>query len=131
MPVRGVFQLKGLDEFLEAIQQAGHDVDVVAAEAVEAGGEIFFNAVDANAKPFRDSGDMENTISRTEPQRDGNYTFVEVAVDPAGEIPYETFVEYGTSSMAAKGFFRAAIDHNRAKVRAAWRAIFKARGLAD
>lgn len=131
MPVRGIFQMKGLEEYLANIQAAGNDVDNAAAEAVEAGGDLLREAVEANAKPYRDSGDMENTISRTEVQRDGNYTYVEVVVDPHGEIPYEQHVEYGTSDTPARGFFRAAIDHGRSKVRAIWRQIFKAKGLAS
>lgn len=129
--MKGVFQLTGLDEYLARIQQSGHDVDVVAAEAVDAGGDILLRAVEDSARPYRASGDMQNTIARTPTQRDGNYTFVEVAVDPHGDIPYEQYVEFGTSDTPARGFFRSAVDHNRAKVRAVWRNIFKARGLAE
>lgn len=129
--MRGVFQITGLDAYLQAVQDAGNDIDLVAAEAVDAGGQIMLEAVQASAAPYRDTGEMENTIDRTPPQRDGNYTFVEVTVDKSDKVDHELYVEYGTPDTPARSFFRSAIDHSRAKVRSKWRAIFKARGLAE
>ena len=131
MPVRGVFQLKGLEEYLENIQQAGQDVDVVAADAVQAAGDIFHDAVKANAEPHRKTGEMENAIYETEPARNGNYTFVEVGVDKNDTVDHELYVEYGTAKAAPHPFFRPAIDSTRNKARAAMRAVFKAVGLAE
>ncbi len=129
--MRGVFQLKGLDDYFAAIQKAGLDVDVAAAKAVDAGGDIMFEAVQTSAAPYRESGELESSISRSSVQQDGNYTFVEVSVDKSGQVDHELFVEYGTSDTPARGFFRSGIDHSRNKVRAKWREIFKSMGLAE
>jgi len=137
MPIHGIFQLNGLEQYLENIQRAGNDVDVAASEAVDAGAEIVFEDVQANAPvlkkddPRRVKGQLKSDVYRTEVQHDGDYHFVVVGVDEKKDLPYETFVEYGTSDTAAQPFFRPGFDNNRNKVHAAEREILKDKGLVE
>lgn len=129
MPVRSNFQLAGLEEYLEKLAKAGLDVDDAAADAVSAGAEIVYVDVEENV-PVGETGQLADSLYKSEPQRDGNFTFVEFGVDEVpGRLSYETYVEYGTALMPAQPFFRPAIDRNRAKVKKVERDVLRTKGI--
>jgi HK97 gp10 family phage protein len=133
MTVRYVFDLKGLSEYLEKIVQAGEDVDEAAARAVTAGGDVLVQGMQGRVAVL--TGNLKEHISRTEPVRDGNYTYIDVGVldgenlADADTARYGNAQEFGTASMPAHPYIRPAIDEDKSKVRAAERAALEQDGI--
>ncbi len=134
---RGSWQLQGLEDYLEAIQKVGRDADRAAAECVDEAGNILKPAIEADAPvlqhndPRRIKGQLRSTVFRTGVQQEGDVFSVVVGVDQDDAIPYEKFVEFGTARMAAQPYFRPAVDQNRARIKARWRAILQRWGVVE
>jgi hypothetical protein len=54
MPVRYKLETKGFSEYLERLVQAGDDIDRIADQALEAGGDILLQGMDQRVP--RDTG---------------------------------------------------------------------------
>ncbi|MGA2488784.1 MAG: hypothetical protein ABSF99_01160 [Anaerolineales bacterium] len=96
--------MKGLDDLLAKIVEAGANVDQAAAKAVVAGGDVLLDGmlghvpVGDAAKGDPHPGQLMRTLKRTDPLTDGNYTFVIVGMPPgapADVARYGNAQEYG------------------------------------
>lgn len=131
MTTRGTISLKGFDEYLERVAKAGRDVDKAAAEAVAAGGDVLLEGMQRRVP--KDTYNLEQHLERTEPKRDGNYTFVEVGLSKQADADtarYGNAQEYGSSSMAAQPYIRPTLDEDGSKARAAVGKTLKEAGVA-
>lgn len=115
--------LKGFDEYLEAIARAGRDVDAAARKALLAGAQ----PVKAEMQNLvaKDTHNLEEHIQIDGPYQDGNYHYVDVGLilkkglTDADTARYGLAQEYGTSSMQAHPYIRPGKDRARAKSRKA------------
>jgi HK97 gp10 family phage protein len=144
MTTRGYLSLNGLEAYLEAFAQAGRDVDEAAAHAVVAACDVYLAGM--RKRVHKKSGALEKHLSRSEPVRDGNYTFCRVGLLDLGEgkyFPdwqkrtrwyrnhshqpqnwtkkyyYGMVLEYGTSKKSAYPYIRPAFDEDKSKARKA------------
>lgn len=109
MPTRGSFEIKGLDNYLEDLVQAGKDVDEVVADVLTAAAPIAVAELQTHLLKTKQSGEIwtgatEESIVSSEVVQDGNYHFIELSVGS----PYAVFKEFGTSRQAAEPFVRPA-----------------------
>lgn len=140
MTTHARLDVKGLDEYMERIQQAGIDIDAAAQRALEAGGKILHAEMDALV-PVGDpdddphSGNLKKHVTIEGPFRDGNVNYVIVGVvrADADTAIYGNVQEYGSPSKHIKpqSYIRAAIDHKKAAVRRAIRESLKSEGFVD
>jgi HK97 gp10 family phage protein len=124
MPVRFRMDLKGLEDYIEALAAAGLDVDQAVAEALDAGADIVLADMRSNVpvgQGYPDAGYLLSDLEKRGPYRIGNYTVVWVGLGfrDREKSLHGIFVEYGTVKMAARPYIRPAFDNNRARIRAA------------
>ncbi len=133
MTTSAYFDLKGMAEYLEVLQQAGEDIDAAAQRALLKGGAILETEME-QLVPV-DKGDLKAHVNIDGPYLDGNFNYVEVGVVNAdAEIAIIGNVqEYGSPSknIPAQPYIRPAIDSKRSAVLRAFRESLKAEGLAD
>jgi HK97 gp10 family phage protein len=130
MATKGWITTKGFEEYLEKLAEAGRDVDQAAAEALAAGGDVLLAGMQQRVR--KDTHNLEQHLVRTDPQRDGNYTFVTVGLskDADGETHrYGMAQEYGSSSMAAQPYIRPTLDSDMSKARKRMREVFEGKGI--
>jgi HK97 gp10 family phage protein len=129
MTVRGILTTKGLEEWLEAIVQAGKDVDASADKALSAGAAVALAGMQERVAVL--TGNLQETLAASEPQQDGNFHFVEVGllrgVD-ADTARYGNVQEFGSANMPAQPYVRPAIDEGKAAIRKAMRESLKEDG---
>jgi HK97 gp10 family phage protein len=122
MAVRGNLSLKGLEKYLETLAEAGKDVDAAADRANVAGGDVALAGTERRVP--KDTHNLEQHLSRSAPQADGNFHYVTVGLDPdtdADTARYGNAQEFGTSEMAAQPYIRPTFDEDKAKIRKAQR----------
>ena len=133
MPVRARFDMRGMAEYLEAIQQAGEDIDAAAQRALSKGGEVLLADMDSLVPV--DEGDLKANLIVDGPHQDGNFSYVDVGlIDAPKEIAiYGTVQEYGSPSkhIKAQSYIRAAIHRVKSKVMRAIRESLKAEGMVE
>lgn len=128
MAVKGKLTLKGLDAYLERLAQAGADVDKSAGQALAAGASVALDGMQRRAP--KDTRNLEQSLTATEPKQDGNYVYVEVGLVTADAetARYGTAQEYGTSKMAAQPYIRPTLDEDATRIRAAIKASLEEAG---
>ena len=94
MVVRTSFDLRGLDEYLDAVARAGNDVDEAVAEALDESAEILLTEMKVRVP--KDTRNLERHLEKTETKRDGNFTFVEVGLG-AETYPDADTARYGNA----------------------------------
>jgi len=133
MTTQAYLKLTGMEQYLEALQKAGADIDAAAQRALVAGGAILEAEMDALVPV--ETGNLKGQIVLDGPHQDGNYNFVLVGVvhADAETAIYGNVQEYGSPSknIPAQSYIRAAVDRKAAAARKAIRESFKAEGLAD
>ncbi|MBI5951902.1 MAG: HK97 gp10 family phage protein [Chloroflexi bacterium] len=139
MTTQARFDTKGLSAYLEAIQKAGLDIDLAAADALMDGGEIL--QTEMRALVPIDEGDLMNHIQIKGPTREGNVTTIEVGVihdlafTDADTAKKGNAQEYGWISGGkfhkGKSYIRAAIEVKKSAVMKAIRESLKARGFVS
>lgn len=133
MTTRIKLETKGFEEYLERIAQAGQDVDVAAAQALQAGAEILMDGMKRRVP--KDTYNLDQHIRIKGPEQDGNYHSVEVGVihdiayTDADTARYGNVMEHGSSSTAAQPYVRPTLDTDMGRARKAMRAIFEKFGL--
>ena len=104
MTCRVSYSLKGIEDLVETLVQKGLDVDKAAAKAVSAGGDEILDGMLSNVPVGNASsgdphpGQLKRTLVRTEPELDGNYTFVTVGMPNSASADvarYGNAQEYG------------------------------------
>ncbi len=93
------FSMRGFEEYLERIAQAGKDVDAAADRALLAAAEILQKGMKSRVPV--DTGNLRDHIKIKGPEQDGNYHSVEVGVihnrqyTDADTARYGNVQEYG------------------------------------
>lgn len=137
MTTQAKFDLKGLDEYLDEIQQAGKDIDAAAQRALEKAAPILRDEMQVLVPV--DEGNLYEHIKIRGPLQEGNVHIVEVGVihqldyTDAKTAEYGNVMEYGSPSkhIRAQPYIRPAIDRKRAAVRKAIRDSLKSEGMVD
>jgi len=127
MPVRYKLETKGFSEYLERLHEAGEDIDRIADQALEAGGDILLQGMDQRV-PRGETGNLAAALDRSEPEQDGNFHFVTIGLGPetsADVLRYGGAQEFGWGpDHPAQPYIRPAIDEDMRSARAAMKAIF-------
>jgi len=125
MAFKAKLSTKGFEEYLERVKSAGLDIDVVADEALLAGGEVLLEGMRRRAPV--ETGHLRDSLVTVGPKQDGNYHFIEVGLvgADAETARYGTAQEYGTSSMGASPYIRPTMDADMKKARQAMREVYK------
>jgi HK97 gp10 family phage protein len=126
MPVRYKLETKGFSEYLERLVQAGEDIDRIADQALEAGGDILLQGMDQRVP--RDTGNLAAHLERSEPERDGNFHSVTIGLSKdtdAATARYGGAQEFGWGpDHPAQPYIRPAIDEDMKTARTAMKEIF-------
>jgi HK97 gp10 family phage protein len=126
MPVRYKLETKGFSEYLERLVQAGDDIDRIADQALEAGGDILLQGMDQRVP--RDTGNLAAHLERSEPERDGNFHSVTVGLSKDADAEtarYGGAQEFGWGpDHPAQPYIRPAIDEDMKTAKAAMKEIF-------
>ena len=131
MPVRGSFEIKGLDNYLEDLVSAGVDVDEVVADVLTEAAPVAEAELKKSLLKTKQAGEVwtgvtEDSITASSVQRDGNYHFIELSVDGPGVKPKE----YGNTRQAAEPFIRPAFRLLRqSKLKKMMQAVMERFGL--
>lgn len=127
MPTSGKMDLKGLDEYIENLAQAGKDIDQSAAKALTAGGNVVRDGMleEIDRQDIYETGELRDHIQVTEPVLDGNTTYIEIGVFDGEHLPDADLArkanaqEYGYTrggkSYPPRSYIRAGADKRRKK----------------
>ena len=133
MSTKTSFSLKGLEEYLEKIAEAGQDVDAAAQKALMEGAKVAQSGMQRRVR--KDSHNLENHIQIDGPYQEGNYSFVDVGLINKKEFTdaetarYGNSQEYGTSSMPAQPYIRPTMTGDKAKITQAMKQSLEEDGL--
>lgn len=130
---------QGFAEYLDALAKAGRDIDGITDDALASGGEVLLEGMQRRAPvlkipdPRFRAGDLRDALRCTEPQKDGNYHYVEIGLLKGTErriIIYGVVQEFGSSSVSPQPYFRPTLDEDMTKARNAMRVVFKKIGVS-
>jgi hypothetical protein len=137
MTTSAELSLKGLTDYMEDLVNAGADVDLAAANALVAGGDVLLTGMLEEA-PVGESpddphpGQLKAHLSRTTPVLDGNRTSVQVGVFDGEYLPEADLARYanaqehgytrGGKHYPGKSFVRAGHDKKKRAALAAMKA---------
>ncbi len=112
--MKGTFEIKGLEDWIEEIAKAGEDVDEVVAEALEEVKPEVDQRIRENLKRTSEqwTGETDGTIEVSGPEREGNYTFIEASAG-GHDAPQAYYKEFGTTRQAAEPFLRTSFAYLR------------------
>jgi hypothetical protein len=131
MPVRGKFEIKGLDAYLEDMVSAGIDIDEVVSDVLTEAAPVAKAELKKSLLKTKQAGEVwtgvtEDSIAASSVQRDGNYHFIELSVSGEGVQPKE----YGNTRQAAEPFIRPAFRQLRqSKLKVMMKAVMERFGL--
>ena len=130
MPIRTKLTTRGFEEYLERLANAGRDIDAIAADVLVAGGRVLAEGMQERAP--KDTHNLENNIEVSEPQRDGNFTFVWVGLKKSADgntHRYALAQEYGWAdrqgAKAGQPYIRPTLDSDMGKARKAMRDVYE------
>lgn len=116
-----------MEESLEELARLGENIDLAAAEALEAGGDVLLKGMlrrvpvgEAPDDPH--PGNLKRHLECTQPQNDGNVIFIDVGLSRKADrdtARYGTANEYGTAKMAAQPYVRPTVDSDMGAARRA------------
>jgi HK97 gp10 family phage protein len=133
------FEVTGLEAYLEALQKAGKDVDLVARAALaEAGTQLQSEMIRrVPVKTGIHTQNLKDHIKIFTPAGEGHYNYVAVGfIRDARYTDKETMiqansVEFGTPHSEALPFIRPAVRAKKASLLNLMRERLKAAGLVD
>ncbi len=124
--IRMKLTIKGFEKYLEDIARAGRDLDTAADRALAAGGAVLVEGM--RQRVAKDTHNLENHITCTEPVQDGNFHFIEVGLNKgvdANTARYGNVQEFGSAHTPAHPYVRPTTDEDMGKARAAMRKVFE------
>ena len=131
MTVRGKFEVKGLDGYLEELVKAGKDVDLVVTDVLNAAAPIAHAELETNLRKTSETwtGAAAKTVFTTEVKHEGNYHFIEIGAD-VSQDPAALYKEYGRAHQAAEPFIRPSFRKLRqSKLKQMMKEVMQAFGL--
>lgn len=133
--MKSKFEVTGLEAYLDVLQKAEVDINLVSRAALKEVGEMFRSAMVARVPV--DTGNLRDHIRIFTPSAEGNYNYVAVGIiRDASFTDRETaiqanVVEFGSVNMAARPFIRPAVRAKRAAAQRLIRERLKAASLVD
>ena len=124
--------MKGFEDYLEQVAQAGRDIDAAADNALEAGAGVAVEGM--RRRVHKDTHNLERSIDQTAPKTDGNVHSITVGLikPDADTARYGMAQEYGWAdrqgAKAGQSYIRATVDEDGAKIRSAERDSLKKDG---
>jgi phage protein, HK97 gp10 family len=130
MPLKSLVSLKGLDEYLERVAQAGENIESATAKAVDAGASVFQEGMLARAP--EKTGELKRHLVKIGPDKDGNYISVKVGAfnvqrNTKGSS-YIFYQEMGSAHNPPHPFIRPAFDEDKRKANAVMKEVLKEEG---
>ena len=133
-------KITGFDELLEKIESAGNSIDDACIAAVDASLPIVETAMKEGAARHRKgvgkygTDAVYNAIESIPAVKTGTLIHGEVGIDTDKhpEAKHAVYEEYGDGHSVNEfpdPFIRPAVDNNKAKIRAAQKAVLKSRGV--
>jgi HK97 gp10 family phage protein len=127
-PMRFSWDLKGFDEYLEALVKSGEDVDAAAQEALAAGAPILLEGMRKRAPEL--TGELIDHLTISGPHQVNNDHFVYVGLTKTKEVSkelaiYATVQEFGSAHTPAHPYIRPAIASEGRRAMAAIVEVFK------
>jgi HK97 gp10 family phage protein len=128
MTVRVSFKLTGFEQYLEKMANVPGLLDKAIDRANVAGADVILEGMLRRVPVL--TGNLKNSLDRSEPKADGNVRFVEIGMGRKGSVDAETarygnVMEYGSSSAQAQPYIRPAFDEDRTAARKAQRESLK------
>ena len=130
MPVTGIINFAGLDEYLAALQQINVDIDEAARAAVAEAAPLAETEIARMAMEHLLTGATADSIYMTPVQSEGSFHFVEVGARTDGESA-ALYDEFGTVWMEPRPFFRKGINNIRHRWRNSIKATLKSKMGVD
>lgn len=129
--MKSSFALKGLDQYLEDLAQAGADIDSVVTGVLNEAAPIARDRMETILRNTSEewTGATAATLFSGPVEQDGNYIFFElgahVDIDEAG-----FYKEYGRGGQAAEPFLRPALTElRRTGIKRMLKAVFDRMGI--
>ena len=137
MPIKTRLTTQGFSEYLEKVARAGRDIDLVADEALKAGGEILLDGMQrrvpvGTAPHDPHPGNLKAHLELMGPVQDGNFHYVDVGLGKgtdADTARYGNVQEFSSATTPAQPYVRPTLDSDMGKAKKAMRAIFERLGL--
>ena len=133
--MKSKFEIKGTEAYLEALQKAGRDIDLVSRGALKEAGEIL--KADMISRVPIDTGNLMRHIKIFTPSREGHFNYIVVGIihdldytDERTAIQANA-IEFGSVHAAAQPFIRPAIRAKRAAIMRLIRERLQAAKLVD
>lgn len=121
MAIRGKFALQGINEYLKRVQEAGNNIDDVAAKAVVTGARVITKkglgsggneGIEGWARRHKLTGATIAGVIQPVAKREGNYIYAEFGISGAGESSDAVYVEYGHPGFSADPGIRRSVEQN-------------------
>jgi hypothetical protein len=129
--MKGSFQLKGLDPYLEDIQRAGEDVDKVVHEVLSEAAPVARDRMEEILRNTSEqwTGETAGSLFAGPVQQDGNYLFFELGANTREEIA-GMYKEFGNARQAAEPFLRPSLTElRRTGIKQMLKAVFERMGI--
>jgi HK97 gp10 family phage protein len=127
MSFKARFEMKGLDEYLKKLAQAGKDIDSIVDKALAESAPIVFEAMN-EAAPYL-TGVVVNHIQMSEPKVSGTFHFIIIELDLRDRRAlHGVYHEFGTDKMDAHPWFRPSFDNNRRRVHTVQKRVLEREG---
>ena len=124
------FEVKGLEEHLKRIEQAGKSIDEAVAKAIAASTEPIQKDIDSWVGEHRESGAVHAGVIPLEVKQDGNIISAELGITGDNESWHAVFVEYGSPrNRPADPGIRLAFESNVSKVKRIQRDVLRDAGV--
>lgn len=123
--------LKGLDEYLEKVENMGGNIEEIIPAALEESAKVVLGYMEKGSERHKRTGDVYEAIEMEPTQKSGNTFSVEIGInlDKHPEAIHAVFQEYGAPTFPADPFIRPAFDNNKAKIKRIQKKILIQGGL--
>jgi HK97 gp10 family phage protein len=129
--MKSSFTMKGLDGYLEAFVNAGHDVDQVVTDVLVAAAPIAEAELVSQLRKTSETwtGETAASIASSNVKKEGNFFFIELTAG-GKDAPGAIFKEFGSTRQAAEPFLRPAFRKLRqSKLKAMLKQVAESFGL--
>lgn len=124
------FDVKGIEEYIEALQKAGANIDEAVAEALLASAEPIQSDIKKWVQKHRLTGATEAGLIQPEIKKDGNNLSLTLGISGDGASWHAVFVEYGSpKNRPADPGIRTAFEANRVKALGIQKQVLREAGV--
>jgi HK97 gp10 family phage protein len=121
--------VKGIEEYLKKVEQAGKNIDVVVKDAIEQSTAPIHADIQTWVNKHRLTGATAAGLIKPEAKQSGNEISAQVGISGEGESWHSVFVEYGTPRQSADPGIRTAFETKAAEVKKIQRKVLKEAGV--